>query len=369
MPTSPDPRVTPRRVAGRLGVLLVVALLVLAPSPAWAHGITDGAGDRGVLGFVPLGIEHMLLGWDHILFIGGMVLLAGEWRRAAKLITVFVVGHSLTLISATMAGWQVNPVLVDVVIVLSVVFVGGYGMVAGRPRRWGIFGGIVFVFGLVHGLGLATRFQALGVPEEGMLWRVIAFNVGIEIGQLTAIVGVLAVAAVISLLFGRDRKPVLRKGAYAALFGVGTVAAPLLAYQGFTAIGGDVSKVALPEGSNCKITERTETFPAAGGGHTGKQFYGPDEEAPMPDFGHSLGDGYIVVLYPEDLPGQELAALRDFVTSGDDVGRALLAAAHSEPSPVVKAVTVKQTMTCQDLHVGALREFSTTWVESLTSGA
>lgn len=369
MPPSPDPRVTPRRAAGRLGVLVAVALLSLTPAPAWVHGITDDAGDWSVLGFVPLGIEHMLLGWDHILFIGGVVLLAGEWRRAAKVITVFVVGHSLTLITATLVVWQVNPVLVDVVIVLSVVFVGGYGMVAGRPRRWGIFGGIVFLFGLVHGLGLATRFQALAVPEDGMLWRVIAFNVGIEIGQLTAIVGVLAVAAVTSLLFDRDREPVVCKGAYAALFGVGTIAAPLLAYQGFTAVGGDVSNVALPEGSDCRVAERTETFPAAGGGHTGKQFYGPDEAAPMPDFGHSLGDGYIVVLYPEDLPGEELTALRDFVTSDGEVGPALLAGAHGEPSPVVKAVTVNQTMICQDLHVCAPREFSTTWVQSLTSGA
>lgn len=368
MPPSTPPRITSWRAASRLSVLLAVTLLSLAPAPAWAHGITDDAGDRSVLGFVPLGIEYMLLGWDHILFIGGVVLLAGEWRRAAKLITVFVIGHSLTLITATLAGWQVNPVLVDVVIVLSVVFVGGYGMVAGRPKRWDIFGGIVYLFGLVHGLGLATRFQALGVPEEGMLWRVIAFNVGIEIGQLTAIVGVLAVAALVSLLFGRDREPVLRKGAYAALFGVGTIAAPLLAYQGFTTVRGDVSKVALPEGSDCQITERTETFPAAGGGHTGKQFYGPDGDAPMPDFGHSLGDGYIVVLYPEDLPGEDVTALRAFVTSDEDVARAVLAGPHSEASGQVKAVTIEQTMTCQNLHVGALRQFSTTWVESLTSG-
>lgn len=148
MPTSTHHRVMSRRAVTRLGLLLAGALVAWLLPPRWAHGITDDAGDRSVLGFVPLGIEHMLLGWDHVLFIGGVVLLAGEWRRAAKLITVFVIGHSLTLITATLAGWQVNPVLVDVVIVLSVVFVGGYGMVAGRPKRWDIFGGIVYLFGV-----------------------------------------------------------------------------------------------------------------------------------------------------------------------------------------------------------------------------
>src|SRR5680860_162345 len=114
MLTSPCLAPPPRRAAQFALLLFLTAAAALAfPSPASAHGISGDAGERSVLGFVPLGIEHMLFGWDHILFIGGVVLLAGGWRRAAKLITVFVVGHSITLITATLAGWQVNPTLVD----------------------------------------------------------------------------------------------------------------------------------------------------------------------------------------------------------------------------------------------------------------
>lgn len=353
------------RLARRIPVLLLVGatLLLLLPSPASAHGIESEAAERSVLGFVPLGIEHMLLGWDHILFIGGVVLLAGEWRRAAKLISVFVVGHSITLIGATLAGWQVNATFVDVVIVLSVVFVGGYGMVAGRPKRWDIFGGIVYLFGLVHGLGLATRFQALGVPEDGMLWRVIAFNVGIEIGQLTAIIGVLALAAVVSMALGRKREPVLRQGAYAALFGVGVIAAPLMAYQGFTAVDGDASAAEVPEDSGCVVADRTQTLPGFGGGHAEKVFYGPAEDAPMEDLGHSLGDGYVIVLYGEDLQEDDLDTLRTYTTN-HKYG-AVLAAAHPEPTDEVQVHTIEQTMTCEQLDIAAINEFSTTWLQSL----
>ena len=101
-------------------------------SPSLAHGIGDSAGDKSVLQFVPLGIEHMLLDWDHLLFILGVVLLSGNLGRAAKLISVFVVGHSLTLLIATIAGWQLNATFVDVVIALSLVYVGIQGIRATR---------------------------------------------------------------------------------------------------------------------------------------------------------------------------------------------------------------------------------------------
>jgi len=295
----------PRASTIRGGLLLlgVVALMVAGASPASAHGIGGDAATASVPGFISIGIEHMLLGWDHLLFVAGIVLLAGSPRRGAKVISAFVVGHSLTLITATLAGWQVNATLVDVVIVLSVAFVGGYGMLVGRPRRWDVFTAIVYGFGLVPGLGLATRFQALGVAEDGMLWRLIAFNVGIEIGQLTAIMAVVALAAVVSMAFKSRRDAALSKAAYVALFNIGAIAAPVLAYQGFTGLdtGGGTIDVALPEGSGCTITARTESFPGAGGGPTEKAFYGPEEDAPMENFGHSLGDGYVVVLYPDDL--------------------------------------------------------------------
>ncbi|WP_020389688.1 HupE/UreJ family protein [Kribbella catacumbae] len=133
-----------------------------------------------------------MLGWDHLLFIAGIVLLSGELRRAAKLISVFVVGHSTTLIIATLGGWRVNPTVVDVVIALSLVFIGAVDWF-GHRDRWRLFGLGVLGFGLIHGVGLSTRLQDLGLPEEGLLARVIAFNIGIEIGQLLGIAVMVAI--------------------------------------------------------------------------------------------------------------------------------------------------------------------------------
>ena len=120
------------------------------------------------------------------MFILGVVLIAGAIKPAAKLISLFVLGHSLTLIVATVAGWQVNATVVDVVIALSPVYVGVQGLM-GRPDNFRLMGAIVFGFGLVHGLGLSTRLQDLGLPESGVVIRVILFNIGVEIGQLTAL--------------------------------------------------------------------------------------------------------------------------------------------------------------------------------------
>jgi hydrogenase/urease accessory protein HupE len=166
--------------------LAVAAALVAVPSPAHAHGIGGEAADLSVWGFIPLGMEHMLLGWDHLAFIAGVLILARTFKLSLKLISVFVVGHSTTLILATAAGWQVDAGCVDAIIAASVAFVGCVG-IFGRPHHWGWFGAVVAGFGLIHGLGLATRFADLGLPTEGQLAKVIAFNVGIEFGQATAI--------------------------------------------------------------------------------------------------------------------------------------------------------------------------------------
>ena len=131
-----------------------LALAVLVARPASVHGIGGDAATASIPGFVGIGIEHMLLGWDHLLFAAGIVLLTASARRGAKVISAFVVGHSLTLITATLAGWQIIAVLVDVVIVLSVPFVGGYGMF-GRPQRFDVF--TAMVFGSDSSTGLAFR--------------------------------------------------------------------------------------------------------------------------------------------------------------------------------------------------------------------
>ncbi len=192
-----------------------------------AHSIGATAADESVPSFGILGMEHMMLGWDHLLFIAGVVLLAGTIGRAAKLISLFVAGHSLTLIVATLVGWRLDATLVDVTIALSIVFVGVVGLRL-RPERWTAIGASIFAFGLVHGLGLSTRLQALGLPEEGLLARVIAFNVGVELGQLLAIASM--VAAVELARRARIDTPSVRRGAYGGLVIAGLIAAAVLSF-------------------------------------------------------------------------------------------------------------------------------------------
>jgi hydrogenase/urease accessory protein HupE len=345
----------------RVRLLATAALtlyFVLLSAPANAHGIGSDAADRSVWGFAELGITHMLLGWDHLLFIGGVVVLAGEWRRAAKLITVFVVGHSITLIVASLAGWRVDPGWVDVVIALSLVFVGGVAMF-GRPKRWDYFGGAVYVFGLIHGLGLASRLAEAGLPEDGLLWRVIAFNVGIEMGQLTAIFVMVGVATLIKSAVGEDRHKTTGQLAAASLLLVGVIAGSVITTQQLDNDEGDLEPVAADA---CSVAERTQTFPGTGG-HAAKNFYGPTETAPLGDFGHSLGDGYVVVLYPADLPSDQLQQLEGYVTGPK--GRGVLAGPDPE-ADVVTATNAYETLTCPGVRVDELNTFTTEWLESIS---
>ena len=192
----------------------------------FAHGITGRATNLSTFEYVPLGIEHMLLGWDHLLFVLGIVLLAGRPRRAAKLISLFVLGHSLTLVAGTLLEWRISPAFVDGVIALSVVFVAVLGL-RGRPEDWTATGAAIFGFGLVHGLGLSTRLQDLGIPDAGLLGKTIAFNIGLEIGQLLA---VLVMVGVIRTLAPRiPRWDRVKRGTFAAMAVVGAVGAIVLA--------------------------------------------------------------------------------------------------------------------------------------------
>jgi hydrogenase/urease accessory protein HupE len=356
---TPSPLTTGRAAALPPLVLAATLLVVGAATPASAHGIGGEAAHTSILGFVPLGFEHMLLGWDHLLFVAGVLLIAKDWIRAAKLISVFVLGHSTTLIIATLAGWRVDAGLVDVVIGLSVVFVGALGMFF-PSVKWGPFAGVVLAFGLVHGLGLSTRLQDLGLPEDGALWRVIAFNVGIEAGQLTAIM----VMVVLALLFGTVVKEaseeVLRKVASVAVFAGGAAATTVVAFQAVSGSDPEV-EVTVTETSPCVVEDRTTTLPVAGG-HVQQTFYAPEEAAPLGDFGHSMGDGYVVVLYPADLPAESVEELRAFVESED--GSGVLAGAHPDGTEELQALTAANQLNCGELDLEALQDFRTDWFDT-----
>jgi hydrogenase/urease accessory protein HupE len=339
----------PRNVRHRPTAAAVFVLLLSVPQPAYAHGVAGGA--ETAPGFIGVGMQHMLLGWDHLLFVGGVALLAGTAKRAATFISLFALGHSITLIIATLAGWRVNATLVDIAVAFSLVFIGVVGVV-GRPADWRWFGAAVFGFGLVHGVGLATRLQDLDLPADGVLSRVLFFNLGVELGQLAAL---LLMAGAVRLL-GRVRpSPQRIRLAYGALIAIGIVAAGVLTVLEVTAKEEPAEAVS----ASCQVRERTGTYPG-GGGHPPKDFYEPGEQAPAKAFGHVVGDGFVIVHYRPDLPADQLAQLRAYVndkSSGKVVGGP--DPAQTEP---VKAVHAYRTeLVCSAFDLPAVQEFSKAW--------
>ena len=142
------------------------------------HG---AGGSRGFLSFVLLGIEHILTGWDHLLFLLGLLLCGGGWFSLAKIITAFTLAHSVTLALAVLDIVTLPDRLVEAVIALSIAFVAAENIFM-RPvvsRRWMVS----FAFGLVHGFGFSSALRELGLPARGLLLSLFGFNLGVEIGQ------------------------------------------------------------------------------------------------------------------------------------------------------------------------------------------
>src|SRR5215210_1454144 len=287
------------------------AISLLLPATGFAHALfADNNPNRPVAEYLWLGFVHMVGGWDHLLFIAGVVLLAGSLRSAAKLISLFVAGHSLTLIVATLAGWQLNATAVDVVIALSVVFVGVQGL-RGRPRDLALFGGAVFGFGLVHGLGLSTRLQDLGLPEDGLLVRVVLFNVGVELGQLAAL-GLLFGLGTLFAMRLRGAAAGARRHGFGALALSGLLAAAVLAFPRGDATDQQAA-VAKSRGAEACVQQDAQPPRFIGGDHPEKWFFGPREQAPVEDLAHVIGDGLVILRYHPQLAETDVEKLRTFV--------------------------------------------------------
>jgi len=180
------------RWAATLGAVIVL----LATSPALAHGIQgkDAAfvaanSGQQIIPFLYLGAKHMVTGYDHLLFIFGVIFFLYRLAHVAIYVTLFSLGHSLTLMSGVLNEIDVNAHLVDAVIGLSVAYkafdnLGGFQTLFGfQPgTRTAVLG-----FGLVHGFGLATKLQDLNLAPDGLIDNLVAFNVGVELGQLVAL--------------------------------------------------------------------------------------------------------------------------------------------------------------------------------------
>jgi len=184
--------------AGRKLLLLILGgMLLWFTADALAHNVSRAdaeliAGKTGVqfVLYVWLGAKHMVTGYDHLLFLAGVIFYLRKLRQIAVFVSLFALGHSITLILGVLLGLDVNPYLVDAIIGLSVAYKGfdnlqGFDKLFGdRPDERTA----VFIFGLFHGLGLATKLQDLGLADEGLLANLVSFNLGVELGQLAALV-------------------------------------------------------------------------------------------------------------------------------------------------------------------------------------
>ena len=175
-----------------LQIIAVLFLFLIAQS-IFAHGMSETEKQTilqgGNLQYLKIGATHMLTGYDHLLFVFGIVFFLTTFMDVVKTITAFTIGHSITLITATLMGVTVNYFLIDAVIALSVCYIG-YENIGGFRKFFEKslnFIWAVFIFGLIHGLGLSTRLQQLPLGEEGIVLRILSFNLGIELGQIAAL--------------------------------------------------------------------------------------------------------------------------------------------------------------------------------------
>lgn len=194
-----------RRAPAVLGRLLAecsaaLGAALLGTLPALAHGVAGG--DAAFLEaaegvqfwpYLYLGAKHMFTGYDHLLFLLGVIFFVYRMRDVAIYVTMFSIGHSLTLLFGVLSGVRLDAHIVDAIIGFSVVYkafdnLGGFRKLIGRSPNQKV---VVLTFGLIHGFGLATKLQDLNLSPYGLVPNMIAFNIGVELGQVTALAFIL----------------------------------------------------------------------------------------------------------------------------------------------------------------------------------
>lgn len=189
-----------RRIAAI--ILTTLALYASSVAQVLAHDVTPG--DAGyiqeiwgvhVISFIYLGAKHMVTGYDHILFLLGVVFFLYRMKDVAIYVSIFAVGHSVTMLAGVWWGWGINAYIIDAIIGLSVVYKALDNL--GAYRAW--FGvqpntkAATLIFGLFHGTGLASKIIEYDISDDGLLWNLLAFNVGVEVGQILALFAILVV--------------------------------------------------------------------------------------------------------------------------------------------------------------------------------
>lgn len=175
---------------------LTAALLLLLSSPVLAHTIAGSDANfvqaidgPAIFPFMYLGAKHMVTGYDHLLFLVGVIFFLYRPRHVVQYVTLFAIGHSITLLLGVLADLQVNAYFIDAIIGLSIAYkafenIDGFKRFLGFEPNTRV---AVFVFGLFHGLGLATKLQEFNLSDNGLVINIISFNIGVEIGQILAL--------------------------------------------------------------------------------------------------------------------------------------------------------------------------------------
>lgn len=184
-----------RHSSGWLRTLALLLTSLVYSAGAFAHDVSAVARERmqngGILDYIWTGAEHMLTGYDHLLFLFGVMFFLTRFMDILKFVTAFTLGHTVTLVFATFAGISADHYLIDAVIAVTVMYKGFENL--DGFRRWIGTGApslivMVFLFGLIHGFGLSARLQDLTIGDEsGLLAKILFFNLGVELGQIAAL--------------------------------------------------------------------------------------------------------------------------------------------------------------------------------------
>ena len=188
---------------------LTIGLVAMASAALSAHGVSgkdavflQGLEGRAIVPLMYLGAKHMVTGYDHLLFLVGVIFFLYRLKDVLLYVSLFTVGHSLTLLGGVLGGIHANPYLIDAVIGFSVVYKAFENMDGFRK----VFGfqpntrAAVLIFGLFHGFGLATKLQDFALAPQGLVANIVSFNIGVELGQGLALTFIL-----IALTFWRTR--------------------------------------------------------------------------------------------------------------------------------------------------------------------
>lgn len=216
-------------------MLFGLSLLILAMEST-AHGVDESTraflqsnNGASFIPFLYIGAKHMITGYDHILFLIGVIFFLHKNKDILLYVSMFTLGHSITLMTGVLANIQLNAYIIDAIIGFSIVY-KGFENIGGFRRFFSIQPNTkiaVLVFGLFHGFGLATKIQEFKLPADGLLENLIAFNIGVELGQFAALAIILIVMNI------------LRRQANFSKFS--TIANVLLMAGGFTLMGFQLS--------------------------------------------------------------------------------------------------------------------------------